>query len=144
MELPAISETTWTSTREAKYLGNRLSFEGWRVVAIPDELLDHEDFVLALRAAGLPLDPPLVYGISWDGTRDSIGGGLFSLPGVRLAFVWPNPTTMRAKSPRDYDIAVRILVELTDFDTWNGPSERPIAVRVVIGGPAPHDIAEAD
>ena len=134
MELAPRSETIRTTTLEAKYLANRLSYAGWRVVIIPDEVVDHEDFVFALRAANVPLDPPVVFGISWDATRDSLQGGLFELPGVRIAFVWADPSNMRNRSRRDYEIATNILEELTDFVDWNGPDTRPEAVRVVLGG----------
>ena len=134
MEFPPSTETLWTTTLDAKYVANRLSYEGWRVVVIPDDVLDHADFVHALRAAHVPLDPPVVFGISWDATRDSLQAGLFDLAGVRIAFVWPDPSMMRGQSPRDYENATSLLNDLTGFAKWTGPDTRPEAVKIIIGG----------
>lgn len=63
----------------------------------------------------LPLDP-LLEGPnnSWDAFSDSFFGGIYELDGPGVVILWPDAYAMKVSSPRDFEIAVGALSQVSD------------------------------
>lgn len=62
----------------------------------------------------MPLDPPLMRNRSWDALSDSLWEGLDSLADKEVAVIWPGWAEMADSDPQSFDIAARILEDLTE------------------------------
>ena len=60
----------------------------------------------------LPLNPPLSGNKSWDAMNDSLSAGLDELDSAKVAIVWHEAATMRGREPRDYEIAIDVLMQI--------------------------------
>jgi hypothetical protein len=72
-----------------------------------------EAFFDAVRRA-LPLDPPLQSSRSWDALSDSLWQGLYSLDVNRIVILWPDSSSLKNASPRDFDLALSVLADVAD------------------------------
>jgi hypothetical protein len=114
---------------EARGFASEVASNGWRVVELPDGIRDGTDFVSALNAAALPLDPPMTTVRVWWALMDSLSSALDSLDDARVAIVWADPSAMIDHAPREYDEAVWLLSYLAQ----HSPEWSPPELLVVMG-----------
>jgi Barstar (barnase inhibitor) len=92
-----------------------------------------EAFFSAVRAV-LPLDPPLKSSRSWDALADSLWEGIRLLDSETAVIVWPDSWQFKNANPRDYDVAIAILDDVSR--SLRNPvvtGGRPKAVSILLG-----------
>jgi hypothetical protein len=81
-------------------------------VISPGGQAGRDAFFDAVRHA-LPLDPPVVYP-RWDALSDSLWKGIRVLDVPRVAILWPDSSPFSEESPRDFELALSVLRDVTD------------------------------
>jgi hypothetical protein len=127
--------TRETTAAEARRIAGDLVTRGWRVLALPEQMQDAQDFLRGIRTL-LPLDPPIENLRSWDALLDSLRAGLYQLGTQPLGIVWADPEPMRKAAPDDFGLLVEILGDLTLMAGRPGEA-LPSEILFVLGGEHP-------
>jgi len=126
MELqPGLIQTKALDVEATRHQAEQI---GYNTFVLPaDGIIDRISFFNAIRTT-LPLDPPLIGSRSWDAMSDSLWEGLYTLPDIHIAIIWPNARVMASMAPSDFEIALNVLKDITillaDPHTTNGKPKR--------------------
>ncbi|MDA8455068.1 barstar family protein [Acidovorax sp. GBBC 3334] len=106
---------------------------GWKIFRLPSEISSKDDFFDGVRCL-LSLDPPLRSNRSWDALADSLWAGLDNISEGNIIIVWPNVSEMKSNAPRDFDIAINILSDLSmsflNSEVSNSPAKNILILQL--------------
>jgi len=84
----------------------------------------------------LPLDPPVIYP-RWKSLSDSLWEGIRLLDIFRVAILWPDSSPFSQEAPRDFELALSLLRDVTDgLADVRATAGKPVEVYIYVGKPS--------